>query len=146
MLHILYFTDRRYHQNTGARINKHHSISKKPKQRCYICQNESCRSCNHTEQERWACRTKIRNMVNSRLNPRPFNNKHFQERFRQYTLDCEFNDPIDDKIQEEELNKVLNSLVLDINEGLDESLSDKEQHHTATNYTSYGEIDLQNAV
>ncbi|RKF60480.1 hypothetical protein OnM2_050041 [Erysiphe neolycopersici] len=109
-----FFTDRRYFNNQSARRNRRSSVSNNPNPRCYVCHKENCRSWNHKEQEKEACKAKFRYMLKGRLNSRPFNDKHFQDRFRQYTMDCEFSDIDNEDVQKEELDEVFDSLAIDI--------------------------------
>ncbi|KAI6247043.1 hypothetical protein HI914_05110 [Erysiphe necator] len=143
---IAFFTDRRYFKNQGSRSNRYSPVSNNLKPRCNICQKENCRSWNHTEQEKETCKTKFRNMIKSRLNSRPFNDKHFQDRFRQYIMDCEFSDIDNGEVQEEELNEVFSSLVIDMQINHDYFPIDNDKENLTTYFSNYGEIDLRNAV
>lgn len=85
-------------------------------------------------------------MIKSRLNSRPFNDKHFQDRFRQYTMDCEFSDIDNEEVQEEELNEVFSSLVIDMQTNHDYFPIDNDNENLTTYFSTYGEIDVRNAV
>ncbi|TQS38270.1 hypothetical protein Golomagni_01229 [Golovinomyces magnicellulatus] len=134
-----YLTDRRYHKKSS------NSNIDTTNRRCYICHKEDCRSWNHSDQEQNNYKSKFKEEFKNRIKPRSFNDKHFQKRFRQYTMDCEgsYNDTSDD-LSETELDNLFNSLVVDAVENF--VATDANEEDTRIYYTSYGEINNEDAT
>ncbi|KAI0995466.1 hypothetical protein K3495_g12711 [Podosphaera aphanis] len=131
-----FFTDRRYHKNFNSPKIENAA------QCCYVCQKEDCRSWNHTDQERQNFKNEFKSEFKNKLKPRSYNDKHFQRRFRQYTVYCEgdYKNEEDDP-SETELDDVFDSLVVNFNENsLTCDSNDKNTNSFCTSYGQMGEI------
>ena len=84
-------------------------------------------------------------MVKSRLNTKPLNEKHFQDRFKQYAMDCELTESDEEK-QDQDLNEIFNSLTLNIGPYHDDVPEDHDNQQTSAFFSAYGEIDALNAA